>query len=943
MKTLLVSYFTLLFTCLSFSQNTIDLKAYFDITKHSIKINQTITYYNQSQDTLKSIFLNDWNNSYSGKKTALAKRLADEYINKFHLAKKEERGFTTIKSIKQNNNTLEYSRLKNKIDVIKVILNTPLIPKASYTINLEYSVKIPSDKFTNYGITPTNDANLRYWYIQPAIYNGTWQHYSNKALDDLYIPKSNTTLELTYPKDYTATSALNTMSSSIKDSLKTTILTGKNVINSKLFLNKTPEYHTLKTKDVNIITDIKARKKSKPIDKAALAKKITTFVTNNFGKYPHKNILVTHIDHDKDPVYALNFLPDFIQPYSDSFKYELKLLKLVIHNHLENTLLTNPRKDYWLLDGIEIFYIMKYVETHYPDMKFLGAFANFWGIRSFHASKLKYNDKNNFAYMIMARTNRDQPLSMPKDSLIKFNKNIAGKYKAGLGLRYLNDFTGNNIVDTAVSTFLKNNQLKETSTTAFETHLKAQTDKSIDWFFKDYIGTREKIDFKIKKVKKTKDSITLTIKNKRNNNMPIALYALKNDSIISKNWIENINKQKTITIPKGETNKLALNYNNIAPEFNLRDNWKSLKGLFFNNKPLQFKLFEDVENPYYNQIFLIPVGEFNNIYDGLTLGVKLFNTTLLRKKLFYKIEPKYSLKSKSLTGSVAAAFTHNLDHSNLYRINYGVRAGYQSFAEDLFVKQLTPSLRFDFRQKNDFRSNKRASLLFRYIVTERDEDPLNVANITEPDYSILNARYIKSNDNLINFSKWFTDLQIAKDFTKLSLNYEYRRLFNSNRQLNVRAFSGVFLRNETETNSDFFSFALDRPTDYLFDFPYLGRSDDSGIFTQQFIAAEGGFKSKLNTPFANQWLSTLNVSTTLWRYILAYGDVGVVKNKFNAPNFVYDSGVRINLVTDYFELYFPIYSNLGWEIAQPKYGEKIRFQITLDPQVLLGLFKRKWF
>jgi len=99
----------------------------------------------------------------------------------------------------------------------------------------------------------------------------------------------------------------------------------------------------------------------------------------------------------------------------------------------------------------------------------------------------------------------------------------------------------------------------------------------------------------------------------------------------------------------------------------------------------------------------------------------------------------------------------------------------------------------------------------------------------------------------------------------------------------------------------------------------------------------------LETPFANQWMTTINVSTTLWNYVLAYGDIGLVKNKFDAPHFVYDSGVRINLVTDYFEIYLPIYSNLGWEIGQSNYDQKIRFKFTADPQVLLGLFRRRWF
>ncbi|MBT8321440.1 MAG: hypothetical protein KJO90_07200, partial [Eudoraea sp.] len=74
-----------------------------------------------------------------------------------------------------------------------------------------------------------------------------------------------------------------------------------------------------------------------------------------------------------------------------------------------------------------------------------------------------------------------------------------------------------------------------------------------------------------------------------------------------------------------------------------------------------------------------------------------------------------------------------------------------------------------------------------------------------------------------------------------------------------------------------------------------------------------------------------------------YGDAGFIKNKNTNTRFVYDSGIRLNLVTDYFELYFPLYSNNGWEIAQPNYEERIRFVVTLSPRTLIGLFTRKWF
>jgi len=938
-----LSFFLVGFFCLhTFGQNNIDLRAIFNIEKKQISISQTIEYYNASNDTLETIYLNNWTNSYSTKKTPLAIRMADEYKNDFHLAKNEDRGYSVITSIKQHNEEVPYEQLLDHIDVVKVKLNSPVKPHESYKINLTYIVQIPNDKFTRYGISPSGDIHLRYWYITPAIYDGQWQYYSNKDLDDLYIPEANLALEIIYPKNYNLTSELDVINITQNNTNKTVILRGNNRVNNKLFLNKTPIFNAIQNDSIAFISSIKDADLD-VLDKILITEKITKFIDDHLGKYPHKKLLLTHIDYEKEPIYGLNFLPKFIHPYPEHFQYELKLLKVALYNYLENTLFINPRKDQWLLDGLQIYFLMKYVELNYPDMKFLGSLADFWAIRSFHAADLSFNDKYVLAYMLMARTNRDQPLTMAKDSLLKFNKSISNKYKAGIGFKYLDDFINSDVLENSIKTFLSNNQLKPIKAKAFETFLKTQTHKNIDWFFNDYLTTRKKIDFKIKDVIKTEDSLTLTIKNKTDNAMPVSLYSLSNDTIVSKIWIENISKSKTITIPRNNSNKLVLNYQNIIPETNLRDNWKSLKGMFFNNKPLQLRLFKDIEDPNYNQMFFMPILEYNNIYDGLTLGGKLYNKTVLRKRFNYKLEPKYSLKSKSFTGKANVYNIHDFENSNLYSINYGFRAGYQSYAEDLFVRQFTPYLSFFFREDKDFRSNKKKALFLRYLDISRDKDVNNITTSTEPNYKVFNVRFVDSNDNLIKFNSWYADFQIAKTFTKLSFDYEYRRLFENNRQLNVRFFSGVFLKNTNPNGSDFFSFATDRPTDYLFDYAYLGRSESSGIFSQQYIGAEGGFKSKLETPFANQFMSTVNVSTTLWKYVLAYSDIGLVKNRHDNLKFVYDSGIRVNLVTDYFELYFPVYSNLGWEIGQPNYDQKIRFRFTIDPKTLFGLFRRRWY
>ena len=930
------------------AQNAISIKANLDVENKSFDIFQTIRYQNASNDTLKTVYLNDWNNAYSTKKTPLAKRFTEEFNDKFHFAKSEQRGFTTITDIRDaENNALNYQNAKNHPDVIKIELQRPLLPGAYYNLSISYISVIPDDTFTGFGISDKNEFHLKYWYLTPAVYDGKWEIYSNKNLDDLYVPPADINIELSLPLEYQVVTELNINNVKQTTSQQTYELKGEQRVNTTLILSKQSDFKYVQTDDFTISSNLPTKKVS-PEQKALITDKITRYITQNLGEYPHEKLLITRKDYKKDPLYGINQLPDFLRPFPDTFQYELQLLKTAINNYLENTLLINPRKDYWLREGIQIYYLMKYVEQYYPDTKLAGSLADIWGLRAFHAADLMYNDQFGMFYMQMARTNRDQALSTSKDSLIKFNANIANKYKAGVGLRYLDDFVNSGIVERTISEFIKNQKLTITNSKAFETSLKNKTPKNVDWFFEDYVDSRSIIDFKIKDIKKTKDSVTVTIKNKRNNNMPVSLFSMKNDSILSKTWIEDISNVKKVTLARDSIDKLALNYDNTIPEFNMRDNYKSTRGFFFNNKPFQFRLFQDVEDPYYNQIFLMPEFAFNNIYDGITVGAKFYNKTLLRKRLNYRISPQYSFGSNSLTGGVSASYTHNIENRDLFYINYGFSARYSSFAEDSFVTRVTPSLSFVFRRNEDFRSDERRALNFRYLSIQRDlsdrpELAEQLLEFDEPDYSVFNVRYVKSNPNLVNFSKWFYDLQFAQNFGKFAFNYEYRKLTERNRQYNFRLFAGTFLYNNTDPNSDFFSFALDRPTDYLFDFNYLGRSEASGVFSQQIIIAEGGFKSMLETPFANQWILTTNFSTTLWKYIEAYGDLGFVKNKGMSPNFVYDSGIKVDLVTDFFELYFPIYSKLGWEIAQERYDQKIRIKFTVDPQVLLGLFRRKWY
>ncbi|WP_109437576.1 metalloprotease [Aquimarina sp. AU119] len=934
----IIVFFALTIT--SSAQHSILIDAQLDPQKKILTIEQEITYTNTSNDTLSKIFFHDWAHSFSNKNTPLGKRFSEDFLKKFYFAKDNERGSSVIQKVTDNNSQpLLWSRYNKTPDIIWIETSQPIYPGQNQTFLLKYQIKVPSNKFTRYGYHANGNFSLKYWYIVPAVYDTKWNIYSHKNLDDLYAPLANYKINLTIPEEYEVMSELKkeTISSSEEKTNKTIQLTGDNRNEINLYIEKNLSFYSFSTNGTELVSniddnDLMPKMKSVAIDR------IITFLNQRLGPYPFDKLLVSENDYKNNPVYGLNQLPDILRPFPDGFQYEIKQLKTITGNYLEKTLLIDPRNDTWVKDAIHIYLMMAYTEKYYPEMKIIGKLSKVIGIRWFHAADLDFNDQYFLAYKNMARLFLDQPLTMPRDELVKFNRNIANSYKAGVGFKYLEDYLGDdNIVDQSIKDFYTQNVLKHTNSNAYKKVLSSLSSKDIEWFFEDFIATNKKLDFKIKSVKKRNDSLEVTIKNKSDNTMPVSLYGFRKKELVSKTWVTEINDTKKVTIANEDISKLILDYDQNIPEVNRRNNYRNLKWIF--NKPIQFRFLEDVEDPRYSQVFFIPEIEFN-VYDGFTLASKFYNRSIIRRNFEYNISPAYGFKSNKLLGSASIFNRHQIADYGLYQIRYGVSGSMFSYAPDLLFRRFSTSVSFRFRPK-DLRSNENQRLTLRNINVFRERDEENP--VVTPDYNVFNARYRYSDFNLINFLGYTIDYQLSKNFSKVSTTINYRKLFLNNRQLNLRLFAGTFLFNDTEKDGDFFSFALDRPTDYLFDYNYLGRSEDTGFVSQQIILAEGGFKSQLDYPFANQWITTFNANTNIWNWIYAYGDVGLVKNKNISPKFVYDAGVRLSLVADYFEVFFPVVSNKGWEISQPNYEEQIRFIITLSPETLIGLFTREWY
>jgi hypothetical protein len=907
--------------------NKISINAILDENSDVLKIQQKIVFYNTSDSILTEVYLHNWMNGFKDRNTPLTKRLIEDYDKSLYFANENERGFTTILNITANQKTVSFSSKKNIDDIIKVHLTESLLPKDSIIINATYTIKIPDAKFTGYGKIK-NGYHLRYWYLTPAVFQKNWETSSNLNMDDLYMDVADYTVQLQTKNNFKIVSNL---AQTTKD--ETVFLTGKSKTDIILNISDSEEYKTYKTANIDVITDIIPKEINSKLS-ADIINRELNFISKYLGEYPHKEILIDKITQGKNPIYGLNQLPNFLSPFSDVFEWDLTIFKALSKKYIDNTLLVNKRTDYWLVDGIQTYLLMEYVNTYYPEVKLLGKVSDIWGIRSFNFSKLKFNEKYPIVYQFSTREFLDQALTTRADSLSNFNRKIGNKYKSALGLQYLQGYLGDSILQHSIKEFYQQNTLKLSSSNQFKNIIISKTSKDLKWFFGDYIETDKKIDYTIKKVVINNDSLDITIKNKRNITAPIALYGVKNKEIKFKKWFTGIDSTKTVTIAKGDFDKLSLNFEQLYPEYNTLNNWRNV-GKSVLNKPIQLRLIKDIEDPYYNQLFYQPDIQYN-YYDGISIGLKLHNKPILSRNLSFKIIPSYATKSKTLTGLVSVLFNQYFENSKLQNIVYGVSASNYHYAPELSYSIFTPYVSAFFKRKS-LRDVSSKYVSAKYVSIHKETKPNTIAG-EQNEYNVLNLKFVSSNPNIIEGFSYKINSDIASNFTKVSTDIRYRILTAKNKQLDFRFFGGVFLNNQTTSN--YFSFGLDRPSDYLFEQAYFGRSESSGIFSQQIIINDGGFKSVLPTRFANEFMTSFNSSIGVWKWLEYYTDVAFLKNKGESTYFAYENGMRLNFVHNIFEIYLPMYSNNGWEISQQEYASKIRFVLTLRPTAIYNFFRR---
>ena len=920
MKNLII-YLIALFPIMLFGQsnNSYNLEVELNSFDKTIDIKQVMKYKNISNTSVDIIFLEDWSNAYSNTDTKLAKRISDEYSRSFSFSQKKQRGSTIINKI-SSNNIDKWSRSENASDIIKLFLKEPLKINQSIEIEISYSIKLPDSKFTGFGYDNSNNFYLKNWIIAFSANSGlNLLPQSNLNLDDQSIDNSDYSIKLKLDGDYFIVSNLQNILNEDNER-ETAQLIGSSVKDVKLNILAEDNFIELKNNQFEVETDI--FKKTPLLESENKFNRVSSFITKYFNDTEKTKLLITKQDYESSPFYGLNELPGFLSPFSDEFLEEIIFLKSFSINYINQKLNLNKRDSHWVFKGLEIFIINKYINQFYPKVKFIGKLAANKFINTYEVSKLNFSDIFINYSEYVQRLNLHQLDSQPSNTLTRINEEIASPYHTGVGLIYLENLIGEEKFQSLVNKIVNSESIKKLNDLFYD-----YKENDLDWFINDYISSRQSIDLSIKKI--GEDFFRISEKN--NIKIPYSVGLIKNDSII---YSDRFNVYSEIQLPKLDYDYAVINPEVKIPELNQNNNW-----IYKSNslKPIRLRLIGDLDNPKKRNIYIRPEVTYN-LYDGISPGFNFLNKGLKNKPFSYEIFSQYASKEKTLVGSLNLKYQVNNEINDNFSTVYNIFYTTNHYKEDLRFQVFSPSITINFRDNNNLRSNIRRS--FSISMYNVDKDSHNVDDNKLNNYSIYNLGYYYSDIGIIKYLKSSANTEFSNNFGKINLVFDYRKIFNSNRQFQARVYLGKFFWNNR--NFENFNYNLGRSAGYLFLDNYLGRSERTGLLSQQFIMAGGGFKSFFDNPTTDNFMLTTNLNIGLWKWIEGYLDIGTLKDKGEKPRYFYGTGLRLNLLPDFFELYFPISSSNGFELSQENYSNKIRFIVSYNLESLSKLFTRRW-
>ncbi len=922
----------------SAQKDSIYIHAKLSQDRKTLEINQDIVYHNHSDKALNNIKLLNWIAAYNKRGTSLVYRKLEDRNNSLHFAKQEQLGKVLELNIKTTENqpvivpnTSEENLFLN--------LNEALPTGKSIKFQLQYKLQLPDKKFTGYG-TSEQDIALKYFFIVPDHFDP--ENISGRDYHDI---EESVNFNTYWSVDFDTPS--NSFIQSNLQQIQPQSFKGYLDSDPEFIISKN-NFPTIKVNTDDIKTEIKFGYNISKQDIQNLEFYLPLqlrFIKDKIGFVPEQ-LFISEKFRAKEDFFGNNdikFWKFRFKLFSDAENIDLDYFGIISKKILDESIITDKQENHWFKNGLKSYLEIQYLKKFYGDAKLLGNLpeTSLLGIKPlklFHASRVKLLDRYGLAYQYIMSQNLDQKIDEPFSVLSNFNDMAISSFETGSLFSYSADKMGEEKFNSLLKNYIAENTDKQAYPEDFLDQLAIEEPSTS--YLKGFLKQKNRVNFKLKNFRVNNDLLDIKISKNTDEAIPVKLETQTRSGDRTSYWIETEEneKLKTVSLPSQDIYKITLNNDYIFPEANYRDNFLYTKGLFSNAKKIKFKLIKDIPNPEFNEIYLNPRIRFTNTYDKFLIGVNFKNQSLFDQKFLYSLTPSFSTGTGKMTGSGSVSYSFLPAESVIQRLTFGVSGSYFHYDYDLAYQKNSLYSNINFR-KNP-RSTVSRGLGISYTYFERDLNAKMIANRDYDKYNLWTIGYGYTDNQMIHEKSFSLSTQGMEDYNKITAEGFYRWEFAPRQKLSLRLFAGYFVRNETRNNT--FNYGISRVSDYSFSYNLLGQSASSGILSQQFILADGGFKSFIPGT-VNQWITSFNVDSSVWKIFHVYADAGVYKNKNNPTQFIWDSGLKVRLIPDFLEIYLPVQSSLGFEPGFKDYGKRIRYTLVLNLSTIINAARRGWY
>ena len=906
--------------------------------EHTLDGFEKIEYINNSPDTLKFIWFHLWPNAYKNDKTAFTDQSLENGSTKFYFSNKQDRGYINRLEFKVNNQTATTEDHPQHIDIIKLVLPSPLPPGQKIIITTPFHIKLPYN-FSRGG-HDGESYQVTQWYPKPAVYDRKgWHPLPYLDQGEFYSEFGNFDVSITLPKNYVVAATgdlqnederkwLLSRSSFSWEPQKEKIKTkyGQTKTTTQLFPFSSAELKTIKFTQHNVhdfawFADKRFIVKHDTC-KLASGKIIDayTFYTPSqqevwkkslqtvkdairtrsewIGEYPYN--VVTAVQGPEGFGGGMEYPTiTVISPEANEKLLDFTIAHEVGHNWFYGILGTNERRHAWMDEGINTFYDNRYSKWKYGDK----------GELNFGAQSFALKDAERLLFETKAAVNKDQPVNTEAERFTNMNYNLVAYYKTGAWLELVEKKLGREIFDKAMQEYYR------------------------QWQFKHPYPED------LKKVLETASG-------------------------------QNLDAEFTLLDKKG-----------ILPGMER----KGTKIIFpFSSKGIISYLRE----PSKDALILSPIVGGNS-YDKFMIGALFTNYKIPASRFQFLVAPLYSTGAKQLNG--LGKMNYSLYPAGiLKKIDLFLNASMfsmNSFEKDdgdevtASFQKVVPGIRLTLNQKSA-RSSLNRYIQWKTFFINEESFRISYDSIFNPPDTIINQTVnTVSNDHTLHQLKFVIEnfrvlypykaefnIEQGKDFVRTAFTGNYFFNYAKEGGFDVRLFAGKFFYLDSKTFSKQFEterYHLNMTgangyEDYTYSDYFIGRNKFENLPSQQIMMRDGGFKIRTDlyadkVGKTDDWLAAVNLSTTIPSGVnplsllpvkiplKLFVDIGTYADAWEKDaeldRFIFDAGLQLSLFANTINVYIPvIYSSIYKDYIQSVLEKKGRFWKTISFSIDISNF-----